>query len=73
MCFKPKITVPEVATPAQAPPALDDLPTPKGMDIGGSDQKAEELGGTGSKAGKSGLKIKLDKKPAAPTTGANIG
>lgn len=64
MCFKPKITVPETPTPAQAPPAIADLPTPEGFKAGGSDQESEELGGKTGGKGKKGLKIKMD-KPAS--------
>lgn len=59
MCFKPKIDIPEPATPAQAPPPLKDLPTPEAFKAGGQDEDSKTLGGKTGKAGKSGLKIKM--------------
>lgn len=77
MCFfKPpkieqvQVTAPEVATPAAAPPPLETVEKVKGIDIGGDDKDQKELGAKKSaKKGKSSLRI--DKKPAAKTTGAN--
>lgn len=67
MCFKPKINIPEPATPAAAPPPLAELPDPEGFKAGGQDQKSETLGGKTGK-GKAGLKIDLKPK----STGANV-
>lgn len=73
MCFKPKITMPEVATPAQAPPPLDDI-KPESLKFGGEDEDQKDLGGkTSNKKGKESLKIAKDKKPAATSSKSKTG
>lgn len=74
MCFgkAPTINMPEVPTPAAAPPPLEDAEKVKGVDIGGDDEDQKELGAKRSaKKGKSSLRIDQPKK-STKTTGANF-
>jgi len=77
MCFfKPKITVPKVATPAQAATPISELPTPEPAVLGGSDESNKDLGAGNNKSdksGKSSLKITLGAPKTSTTTGANLG